>query len=157
MYPRGCRRRPDPGFPNPGDPEAGQFLDTADGEPLMIVVPLDQAEELFTGDIPEATGLLTLINGLALDSDTEARLPLIVAATIRTDRYDRLQEALQGTDLQTEKFDLCAMDVTQFENVVTGPARRSTDSGRPCISTSNWYSAYWPTHLAAPTRCRFCH
>ncbi len=113
------------------DAAAGRLLDTADGEPLMIVVPLDQAEELFTGDIPEATGLLTLINGLALDSDTEARLPLIVAATIRTDRYDRLQEALQGTDLQTEKFDLCAMDVTQFENVVTGPARRSTDSGRP--------------------------
>ena len=49
------------------DAAAGRLLDTADGEPLMIVVPLDQAEELFTGDIPEATGLLTLINGLALD------------------------------------------------------------------------------------------
>jgi len=113
------------------DVAAGQLLDTADGEPLMLVVPLDQAEELFTGDIPEATGLLTLIRGLALGSDTEARVPLIVAATIRTDRYDRLQEALRGTDLQTEKFDLCAMDVTQFENVISGPARRSTESGRP--------------------------
>jgi WD40 repeat protein len=113
------------------DAAAGQLLDTADGDPLMLVVPLDQAEELFTGDIPEATGLLTLIRGLALGSDAEARVPLIVAATIRTDRYDRLQEALRGTDLQTEKFDLCAMDVTQFENVITGPARRSTESGRP--------------------------
>jgi WD40 repeat protein len=113
------------------DAATGQLLDTADGEPPAIVVPLDQAEELFSGDIPEATGLLALIRGLALGSDTEARMQLIVAATIRTDRYDRLQEALQGRDLQTEKFDLCAMDVTQFENVITGPARRSTESGQP--------------------------
>ena len=32
----------------------------------MIVLPLDQAEELFTGDEPEAAGLLSLIRDLAL-------------------------------------------------------------------------------------------
>jgi WD40 repeat protein len=114
------------------DIATGQLLDsTADGEPLMIVVPLDQAEELFTGDGPEAAGLLALFRDMALGADGEDGLPLIVAATIRTDRYELMQTAPELAGLQTEQFDLRAMDVTQFKNVITGPAQRSTDGGRP--------------------------
>jgi WD40 repeat protein len=113
------------------DAATRQLLEnTADGEPLMIVVPLDQAEELFTGDLPEATGLLALFRDMALGVDGEAGLPLIVAATIRTDRYELMQTAPELAGLQTEQFDLRAMDITQFKNVITGPAQRSTDGGR---------------------------
>ena len=114
------------------DAATRQLLDlTADGEPLMIVLPLDQAEELFTGDGPEAAGLLTLIHDLVhRGADGEDGLPLIVAATIRTDRYELMQSAPGLADVQTEQFDLRAMDTTQFKNVITGPAQRSTDGGR---------------------------
>jgi WD40 repeat protein len=114
------------------DAATRQLLDTtADGEPLTIVLPLDQAEELFTGDVPEAAGLLSLIRDLALGVDGEDGLLLIVAATIRTDRYELMQIAPELAGLHTEQFDLRAMDATQFKNVITGPAQRSTDGGRP--------------------------
>jgi WD40 repeat protein len=113
------------------DAATGQVLDkTTDDEPLVVVVPLDQAEELFTGDAPEAAGLLSLIRDLALGVDGADGLPLIVAATIRTDRYELMQTAKELAGLQTEKFDLRAMDTTQFKNVIVGPAQRSTDGGR---------------------------
>jgi WD40 repeat protein len=114
------------------DAASRQLLDvTSDSEPLVIVLPLDQAEELFTGDGPEAAGLLTLIHDLVQrGADGEDGLPLIVAATIRTDRYGLMQSAPELADVQTEQFDLRAMDTTQFKNVITGPAQRSTDGGR---------------------------
>jgi WD40 repeat protein len=113
------------------DAATRQLLDnTANGEPPMIVVPLDQAEELFTGDGPEAAGLLALVRDLARGADGEDGLPLIVAATIRTDRYELMQTAPELAGLQTEQFDLRAMDTTQFKNVITGPAQRSIDGGR---------------------------
>jgi WD40 repeat protein len=114
------------------DAATGQLLDeTADGEPLMIVLPLDQAEELFTGDESEAAGLLSLIHDLALGVDGADGLALVVAATIRTDRYDLMQVAPELAGLQTEQFDLLAMDATQFATVITGPAQRSTEGGQP--------------------------
>src|SRR5271163_3724049 len=89
------------------DAATGHLLDrTTDGEPLMIVLPLDQAEELFTGDGPEAAGLLALVRDLARGVDGEDGLPLIVAATIRTDRYELMQTARELADLYTEQFDL---------------------------------------------------
>jgi WD40 repeat protein len=94
------------------------------------VLPLDQAEELFTGDRPEAGGLLSLIHDLALGVDGEDGLPLIVAATIRTDRYQLMQTVPELAGIQTEQFDLLPMDATQFKNVIVGPAQRSTDAGR---------------------------
>jgi len=114
------------------DAATGQLLDkTADDEPLVVVLPVDQAEELFTGDPPEAAGLASLIHDLALGVDGADGLPLIVAATIRTDRYELMQSAPELAGLQIEQFDLRAMDTTQFENVIVGPAQRSTDGGRP--------------------------
>ncbi len=102
------------------------------GEPPTIVVPLDQAEELFTADAgAEAAQLLGLIRDLALGADGQDGLPLIVAATIRTDRYELMQTAAPLAGLQIKQFDLRPMDSTQFHSVITGPAQRSTDGGRP--------------------------
>jgi WD40 repeat protein/tRNA A-37 threonylcarbamoyl transferase component Bud32 len=115
------------------DAATGQLLDTStDEEPLTIVLPLDQAEELFTGGAgEEAAGLLALVRDLALGADGQQGLPLIVAAAIRTDRYELMQTAPQLAGLQTKQFDLRPMDSTQFNSVITGPAQRSTDGGRP--------------------------
>ncbi len=103
-----------------------------DDTPVTLVLPLDRAEELFTSDAGvEAAGLLALIRDLALGTNGQDRLPLIVAATIRTDRYELMQTAPQLAGLQTKQFDLRPMDATQFNRVITGPAQRSTDGGRP--------------------------
>lgn len=112
---------------------AGGVLDAAaERQPPTIVLPLDQAEELFTADAGgEAAGLLALIRDLALGGDGQDGLPFIVAATIRTDRYEVMQTAPALAGLQTRQFDLRPMDATQFHSVITGPAQRSTDGGRP--------------------------
>jgi WD40 repeat protein/tRNA A-37 threonylcarbamoyl transferase component Bud32 len=113
--------------------DAAQLPDTSsDDEPLTIVLPLDQAEELFAaGAGAEAAGLLSLVRALALGADGQEGLPLIVAATIRTDRYELMQTAPELAGLQTKQFDLRPMDSTQFHSVINGPAQRSTDGGHP--------------------------
>ena len=95
-----------------------------------LVLPLDQAEELFSADAGEqAEQFLTLLAGLiARINATE--LGLIVAATIRTDRYEVMQNhpALDG--INTVLFDeLKPMPPTQFSEVITGPAVRASEAG----------------------------
>ncbi len=105
---------------------------TSDEDPLTIVLPLDQAEELFTGGAgAEAAEALALIHDLAAGTDDQEALRLIVVATIRTDRYELMQTAPQLTGLHTQQFDLRPMDATQFNSVIAGPAQRSTDGGHP--------------------------
>ncbi|MBW0012962.1 protein kinase, partial [Mycobacterium sp.] len=115
------------------DAATGELQDAAtDSGPRTIVLPLDQAEELFSSDAGvEATGFLELIRDLALGANGQDRIPLIVATTIRTDRYELMQTARPLAGLQTKQFDLRPMDSTQFYSVITGPAQRSTDGGRP--------------------------
>ena len=113
-----------------------------------LVVPVDQAEELFNVDAgAEATQFLKLIAALASGADRvtdddanagEARsehrsdpLGLVIAVTIRTDRYQALQNAPQLARVRSEVFDaLKPMPKTQFLEVVTGPARRASQGGR---------------------------
>jgi WD40 repeat protein len=96
-----------------------------------LVLPLDQAEELFSADAgPQAGRFLTLIARL-LDRINADELGMIVAATIRTDRFEAMQShpALDG--LGTELFDeLKPMPATQFKEVITGPAVRTTEGGQ---------------------------
>ena len=99
-----------------------------------LVLPLDQAEELFGADAGgEASLFLDLIAGLAADGDGHSgRLSLVLAITIRTDRYQALQTAPQLAGVSTVLFDeLKPMPRTQFKEVITGPAARATDGGRP--------------------------
>ncbi len=98
-----------------------------------LVLPLDQAEELFGADAgAEASAFLDLIAALAACGEGSERLGLIVAVTIRTDRYQALQTAPQLARVSTVLFDeLKPMPRTQFKEVITGPAARATEGGRP--------------------------
>ena len=55
---------------------------------------------------------------------------LIVAVTIRADRYEPLQTAPQLAGIQSVVFDeLKPMPPAGFKEVITGPARRATAAG----------------------------
>ena len=109
-------------------PDAGP-----DAPPPTLVLPLDQAEELFTADAgPEAAAFLRLIAELAQPDADGQRLGLIVAGTIRTDRYEVMQTAPQLAELTSEVFDdLKPMPDNQFRDVITGPADRASAGGSP--------------------------
>jgi WD40 repeat protein len=96
-----------------------------DVAPPNIVLAIDQAEELFGADAgAEAEAFLELIAALA-----GPQLGLIVAATIRTDRYEPMQTAPALAGLQTVVFDdLKPMPPTQFLEVITGPPARFSEA-----------------------------
>jgi WD40 repeat protein len=106
-------------------------LDTAMGMPTLVL-PLDQAEELFSADAgPEAAAFLTLMADLARPSVSGEARGLILAATIRTDRYEVMQTAPELASLKSLVFDdLKPMSPNKFREVITGPASRASDSGR---------------------------
>jgi WD40 repeat protein len=89
-----------------------------------LLLPVDQAEELFSADAGrEATLFLELIGQLAGGG-------LIVAITIRSDLYEPLQTAAELADVGSVLFDdLKPMPRTQFKEVITGPAIRATAGG----------------------------
>ena len=95
-----------------------------------LVLPLDQAEELLSSDAGvEGNRFLEFIGALAHRPGT-ADVDLIVAATIRTDRYHALQIREELAEVRTELFgELKPMPIGEFREVITGPARRSTEAG----------------------------
>lgn len=108
----------------------------AGAEPPTLVLPVDQAEELFNADAGEQARLfLQLIGGVLLNADSgEATAKLIIAFTIRSDRYEPLQAAPELAGLQSVVFDdLKPMPPTRFRDVITGPARRASEAGRKLI------------------------
>ncbi len=106
-----------------------RMIDPADAVPPTLVLPIDQAEELFGVDAGEqASALLDVLAGL-LDRDDNS-LPMIVIATIRADRYEPLQTAPQLATVQVRPFDdLKPMPQAQFKEVICGPARRAGEAG----------------------------
>ena len=102
-----------------------------DAKPPTIVLPLDQAEELLSGEgAHQAETFLRLVRDLITGPDRDA-LDLIVAASIRSDRFGLLQTRPELADLGIEVFaELKPMPVEQFKEVITGPAKRATQSGR---------------------------
>jgi WD40 repeat protein len=103
-----------------------------EAEAPTLVLPLDQAEELFAADAgPEAEGLLELIAQLVRPDTKGQRLGLIVAGAVRTDRYEAMQMAPQLAEVTSEIFDdLKPMPDNQFRQVITGPAQRATAGAR---------------------------
>lgn len=104
-----------------------RLLDRAENASApTLVLPLDQAEELFTADTGnESDQFLGLVAELTRDLD------LIVLVTIRTDRYEVLQTHPAIANVGTVVFDdLKPMPPTQFKEVITGPAARATEAGR---------------------------
>ncbi|GAA1259395.1 nSTAND1 domain-containing NTPase [Arthrobacter pascens] len=100
--------------------------------PPTLVLPLDQAEELFSADAgPQAPRFLELLAGL-LDHEDGTVPALIVAATVRSDFYEPLQTAPELAGLKSVVFDeLKPMPVARFREVILGPAARATGAGRP--------------------------
>ena len=113
---------------------SARLLTEAGEAPLpTLVLPLDQAEELFGADAgDEAPAFLELIAAVVDGDNAACRLGLVVALTIRTDRYQALQTAPPLAGVDSVVFDeLKPMPRTQFLQVITGPAVRSTEGGRP--------------------------
>ena len=87
------------------------------GTPPTLVLPLDQAEELFSADNARAPGAIQLLlEVLASKPD------LIVAATIRSDALGSLQADSRLAAL-LRLFNLPALPPSAFREVIEGPAR----------------------------------
>ena len=99
-----------------------------------LVLPVDQAEELFNADAgPEAQSFLELLAAL-VEHEAGVTPAMIVALTIRADRYEPLQLAPQLAEVKTAPFDdLRPLPPAGYTEVITGPARRATDAGRRLI------------------------
>ena len=113
---------------------AKQFMDM-DVTPTLVL-PIDQAEELFSADAgPQAGQFLTMLAELIRRINADD-MGLIVAVTIRTDRYEAMQNhpALDG--IGTALFDdLKPMPRAEFKEVITGPAARATEAGQRLVIT----------------------
>ncbi|WP_433754394.1 TIR domain-containing protein [Nocardia sp. CA-135398] len=105
-----------------------RIIDPTDDAPLTLVLPIDQAEELFGVDAGEqADAFLGVLAGLLGADDA---LPMIAIATIRSDRYEPLQTAPQLATLEVRPFDdLKPMPQAQFKEVICGPVRRARAAG----------------------------
>jgi hypothetical protein len=96
-------------------------------EPPTLVLPIDQAEELFVAEgAAQAETLLGLLRGLTAQ-DSPA---LIVLCTVRSDNYERLQtaRALQGVRQHT--LSLAPMPQGAYADVIRGPALQLKGSDR---------------------------
>lgn len=106
--------------------------DDRDASAPTLVLPLDQAEELFNAETSDSGERFLALLRQVIDSVNRADLGLLVAATIRTDRFETLQTHPQLSGLGTALFDeLKPMPPTQFKEVIVGPAERASGNGRP--------------------------
>ena len=134
-----------------------RLLDVAAEQPApTLVLPVDQAEELFNADAgPEAPRFLELLAAL-VQHQTGVTPAMIVAVTIRADRYEPLQIAPQLAGVHSVVFDeLKPMPPAEYKDVITGPARRATAAGRRLLSNQPWWTGCWPRPPKGPMRCRF--
>jgi hypothetical protein len=117
--------------PGPGATATEQRDDDTDYSPTLVL-PLDQAEELFpAGADTPAERFLRLLAELT-DRINGPDMGLIVAATIRTDRYDKMQTDLAARGIGALLFnELKPMPASEFKEVITGPAERATESVSP--------------------------
>jgi CHASE2 domain-containing sensor protein len=95
-----------------------------------IVLPLDQAEELFNPDgVAEAGVFLDLLSGVLAHSQKSRAQKFLVVATMRSDRYGLLQNDPRLADVKRNLFDLPPIPQTEFKSIIEGPARRVVEAG----------------------------
>jgi WD40 repeat protein len=95
-----------------------------------LILPLDQAEELFAPEgVLEAERFLALIAPLLVPGAGASRRVLLVA-TIRSDHFEELQAAPALARIRRELFDLPPMPPGEFKSVIEGPAQRASQAGR---------------------------
>ncbi|MFF0633698.1 TIR domain-containing protein [Nocardia sp. NPDC004151] len=102
--------------------------DSSDTVPPTIVLPVDQAEELFGSEAGREAGLFQSILAHLVDDG----LDIIAALTIRADRYEPLQTSPALAAVKSVVFDeLRPLQPARFAEVVRGPAERATAAGSP--------------------------
>ena len=108
-----------------------RLLDVPDQTAPTLVLPVDQAEELFNADAgPEAARFLELLAAL-VEHEAGVTPEMVAAVTIRADRYEPLQIAPELAEIQSLMFDqLKPMPPGGYTEVITGPARRASAAGR---------------------------
>lgn len=90
-------------------------------KPPTLILPIDQAEELFQAEgAEEARVFLDLLRGL-VSRDAPS---LIAIFTIRSDSYERLQTAEELAGLRQHTLSLPPMPKGAYAEVIRGPARR---------------------------------
>ena len=120
------------GWRRPRQAARDRLLDVPAEQPApTLVLPVDQAEELFNADAgPEAPHFLELLASL-VQHEAGVTPAMIVAVTIRADRYEPLQTASELAGVRRVVFDeLGPMPAAGYAEVITGPARRATAAGR---------------------------
>ena len=103
----------------------------AEHPPPTLVLPVDQAEELFNPDAgPEAARFLEIL-AVLVEHQAGVTPAMIVAVTIRADRYEPLQIASELADVHSVVFDdLKPLPPAGYKDVITSPAHRATATGR---------------------------
>jgi hypothetical protein len=106
-----------------------RFIDQLDAPAPTLVLAVDQAEELFGAEAgDEASDFMTVVADLVRDGPP--RLPIVVVATVRADRYEPLQTAPQLAGLDARVFeDLKPMPPDRYREVICGPAARAQQAG----------------------------
>jgi hypothetical protein len=95
--------------------------------PPTPVIAIDQAEELFTADAgAEAEALLALIADLAARPQHQ----VLFLFTIRSDNYDRLQNAKALAGLKQEPFSLPPVPRGNYSRIILGPAEVLAETDR---------------------------
>jgi WD40 repeat protein len=104
-------------------------IDEGQADPA-IVLPLDQAEELFNPDgAAEAAAFLDLLSDVLMPAEGRPSRRLLVVATMRSDRYELLQAEPHLAAVSQDPFNLPPIPQAEFKNVIEGPARRVVEAG----------------------------
>jgi WD40 repeat protein len=95
-----------------------------------IILPLDQAEELFNQEgATEAEAFLNLLSAVLTPGAERLARRLLVVVTIRSDRYELLQNEPRLAPIKRDLFDLPPIPQAEFKSVIEGPARRVVEAG----------------------------
>ncbi|MEU1204875.1 TIR domain-containing protein [Nocardia sp. NPDC005825] len=107
---------------------ADEKPDSSDTVTPTIVLPVDQAEELFGSEAGREAALFqSILARLVADG-----LDIIAALTIRADRYEPLQTSPALASVKSVVFDeLRPLQPARFAEVIRGPAERATAAGNP--------------------------
>jgi hypothetical protein len=92
-----------------------------------LILPIDQAEELFTPEGQEEGEELLLLLRELLSKDAP---PLIALFTIRSDNYERLQLARSLLQVRQRTMSLAPMPRGAYAEVIKGPAKKLEGSTR---------------------------
>lgn len=96
--------------------------------PPTLVLPIDQAEELFAAAGREETiAFLPLLRKLLLTTE----LRIIVLMTIRSDAFEQLQSEVTLVETPPTPFNLPPLPRGSYQAVIEGPAERLKDSEHP--------------------------